>query len=391
MFKNGKYIGYIYKITCLINNKIYIGQTIQTPQKRFQGHISESKRENTSMVIAKAIRKYGKENFKIEQIAMVIENTQDLLYESLNQLERECILKYKSTDRNIGYNIDDGGHSGTIAKKAVDIYYIDGTFIETVDSRRKASELYNINEDDISAVCNGHMGNIRCEYVFRDVGVPFDYYSIESPYYKLIYRFTLDGKDMTTFYSNVQAMNSVGLTYISPIMSALDNPHMQIKGYWWSTKPEFNYQGWKNKRKVDLYNATTLEFIDTYDSVSECARQISVSSGDVSAMCNGERITAKGYITRYYGDNLYLYPIEPQSDFGRKKVNQYKGDVYIQTFESIKSANEAMTNKTTIAIKNCCLKKPHYNTAFGYKWFYADDPNQPDKTKIITNSEEKSA
>lgn len=26
MFKNGKYIGNIYIVTCLINNKIYIGQ-----------------------------------------------------------------------------------------------------------------------------------------------------------------------------------------------------------------------------------------------------------------------------------------------------------------------------------------------------------------------------
>ena len=37
MFKNGKYIGNIYIVTCLINNKIYIGQTIH-PERRWTEH-----------------------------------------------------------------------------------------------------------------------------------------------------------------------------------------------------------------------------------------------------------------------------------------------------------------------------------------------------------------
>ena len=35
-------------------------------------------------------------------------------------------------------------------------------------------------------------------------------------------------------------------------------------------------------------------------------------------------------------------------------------------------------------IIKCCKHKPHYKSAGGYLWFYADDPAQPDKSKIIT-------
>ena len=38
-------MGYIYKITNTINNKIYIGQTSKTIQERFSVHISKAKQK----------------------------------------------------------------------------------------------------------------------------------------------------------------------------------------------------------------------------------------------------------------------------------------------------------------------------------------------------------
>lgn len=58
----------IYKITNKINKKIYIGQTTQSLRKRWYGHIFTSKHDKYHMAIARAIRKYGKENFEMEQI-----------------------------------------------------------------------------------------------------------------------------------------------------------------------------------------------------------------------------------------------------------------------------------------------------------------------------------
>lgn len=53
----------IYKITNLVNGKIYIGQTIRSLPDRIHQHLY---RQET--LVAKAILKYGIENFKIEQI-----------------------------------------------------------------------------------------------------------------------------------------------------------------------------------------------------------------------------------------------------------------------------------------------------------------------------------
>ncbi len=59
--------GIIYKITNIINGKIYIGQTTATLESRFYSHCQFNRNKDNS-VIFKAIKKYGKENFKIEKI-----------------------------------------------------------------------------------------------------------------------------------------------------------------------------------------------------------------------------------------------------------------------------------------------------------------------------------
>ena len=62
-------MAYIYKITNLINNKIYIGKTNRTIEERFKEHCNEYKKERSEKrPLYNAMNKYGIENFKIEQI-----------------------------------------------------------------------------------------------------------------------------------------------------------------------------------------------------------------------------------------------------------------------------------------------------------------------------------
>lgn len=93
--------GYIYKITNLINSKIYIGQTIRSLQCRFNQHIYRS----GCIYLHNAIKKYGKENFKIEEIEYI---STDLL----DEREIYWINYYNSTNKDIGYNILKGGKLG---------------------------------------------------------------------------------------------------------------------------------------------------------------------------------------------------------------------------------------------------------------------------------------
>ena len=59
---------WIYKITNIQNNKVYIGQTIRPIKDRFNRHINDALNNILDTHFARAIRKYGKESFIIEEI-----------------------------------------------------------------------------------------------------------------------------------------------------------------------------------------------------------------------------------------------------------------------------------------------------------------------------------
>lgn len=82
-----------------INNKVYIGQTCQKPQKRWDN----GRGYETSPKFYNAILKYGWDNFQ-HQILF-----SNLSQEQANQKQQQLILQYKSTDDNYGYNITSGG------------------------------------------------------------------------------------------------------------------------------------------------------------------------------------------------------------------------------------------------------------------------------------------
>lgn len=47
---------YIYKITCKVNNKVYIGQTTETVSKRFSRHMGYQKNDHDTKFY-RAVRK----------------------------------------------------------------------------------------------------------------------------------------------------------------------------------------------------------------------------------------------------------------------------------------------------------------------------------------------
>jgi group I intron endonuclease len=94
----------IYKITNLVTNKIYIGQTSKTIKRRLQLHINDSKRSNTRL--SNSIKKYGGFNFIIEELF-----NGDLTRTEADEIETYYIKYYASQHRDIGYNIKNGGNS----------------------------------------------------------------------------------------------------------------------------------------------------------------------------------------------------------------------------------------------------------------------------------------
>ena len=95
----------IYKITNNINNKVYIGLTTCSLEYRWSRHLTEGKNVNNKKHLYQAMRKYGLENFSIEQI----DSTED--FKELGKLERKYIKKYDSQNPDKGYNLTAGGES----------------------------------------------------------------------------------------------------------------------------------------------------------------------------------------------------------------------------------------------------------------------------------------
>ena len=90
-----------------MNGKVYIGQTIRTLIERWGQHVEWAESEaKTQIPFILAIRKYGKNAFKIEEICYA--ETKD----ELDFLEVLFIIVFKSTDPNFGYNLRDGGSRG---------------------------------------------------------------------------------------------------------------------------------------------------------------------------------------------------------------------------------------------------------------------------------------
>ena len=119
----------IYKITCILNNKCYIGQAVSHilnhkryrphgMEGRLKQHISEaySQKKNQSKYLNNAIKKYLPENFKVELL-------KNCLLNDGNIIEQEEIINNNSL-YPYGYNLNSGGKQ----------------FIHTLESRVRVSD-----------------------------------------------------------------------------------------------------------------------------------------------------------------------------------------------------------------------------------------------------------
>lgn len=138
-------MGYIYKITNLINGKQYIGKTTLSVTKRFQEHCYEySKQRVEKRPLYAAMLKYGIDNFVVEELL-------ECPQEELSSYETLFIEKFDTY--NNGYNATKGG-DGTILFDYAEIiatFKKVGTITQTaalmkcsIDTVRKVLKLNNI-------------------------------------------------------------------------------------------------------------------------------------------------------------------------------------------------------------------------------------------------------
>lgn len=141
--------GFIYKITNLVNNKVYIGQTIQNPLDRWYRHCQKRCLSNAerNMAIKRAIFKYGKDNFKFEVIETIDNYNRDLL----NEREIYWIAQYNSY--HDGYNCTIGGTLASKPFKIAKVEHKDIIDLYNIGlSLRDIAKEYNVDKETIKRV-----------------------------------------------------------------------------------------------------------------------------------------------------------------------------------------------------------------------------------------------
>ena len=94
----------IYKITNKVNGDFYIGKTSKSKEERLRRHFYNSS-YGKETYLYRAIKKYGKENFIIEELESKIDENQ------IDMKEIDYILKL-----NPQYNMTKGGEGGDTSK-----------------------------------------------------------------------------------------------------------------------------------------------------------------------------------------------------------------------------------------------------------------------------------
>ena len=144
----------IYIIKNDINDKVYIGQSINA-EERFVQHCKPSSAKDGSL-IAKAIQKYGKEHFWMEILEKQIKN--------YNEREIYWIEFYNSLTPN-GYNIQKGGenppmlygieHGNSSIKDSEILLMLKNDLKNTKLSYSELAKKYNTNKKTVLRISHG--------------------------------------------------------------------------------------------------------------------------------------------------------------------------------------------------------------------------------------------
>ncbi len=135
-------MGYIYKISNDINNKVYIGKTLASISERWKEHLSDmDKRKNEKRPLYAAMRKYGTSHFHIEEIEQC---SNDIIN------ERECYWIDFYDSYGNGYNATKGGDGKP---------YADVEAITTLwNEGKNIKEIHDITGHDHQTITN-HLNN----------------------------------------------------------------------------------------------------------------------------------------------------------------------------------------------------------------------------------------
>ena len=304
----------IYKITNLINNKIYIGQT-----NDYERRVREHKNKmygNVQKPLYKAIDEYGIENFTFE----IIEN----YCEDYNEKEHYWIKYYNSDEKDRGYNID--------------LTSIEHGDIISLSNEELEAIYKNLEENKLSIAEIANKFNFKSEQSIRKINKGINYYDSAKSYpirklrNELAYdRAILIIKDLKETLENFDSLAkkyNCSVTCISNINTGdrckMDNESYPIRTK--TRKGNFFTEEDINNIYMDILNTTLkwTELAEKYDCNIKVFQHIN-----------------QGQLHRKDG---YNYPL-------RAEQNRKGSEKVLQIIKDLKNPNLLIKD---IAVKNNC-------------------------------------
>lgn len=126
--------GKIYLIRNDVNDRVYVGQTKRSIEKRFQEHATATE-ANRGCVLARAIQKYGADKFHVELLEEGFRTR-----EELDAAEARYIEAFGCRAPN-GYNVAEGGlgHDALVVDMSLVLDYLSGMSIRAVGAKHGCS------------------------------------------------------------------------------------------------------------------------------------------------------------------------------------------------------------------------------------------------------------
>lgn len=290
-------MGVIYKVTNLINKKVYIGQTIDLEQRK-RNHKSESYNQKSSgykCAFHSAIRKYGWDNFVWE---ILEEITDDL--DEMNARERYYIALFNSYYK--GYNETFGGEGNSIEKKTFQECCKSSKIFneeEIRDIQQMLIDGYQNNEilKKYSKLSRSLLNNINIGYNFKRTDVQYPL----SPYHSQFDKKTQD--EIIQKIKDKEPYSSISKQYhISTGLISLIN-----QGKQWKRKNESYPLAYKTCADNERGKNIQKDLIYSTMSFKEIAKKYNISYATVDAINSG----------RNRRDEAFKYPLRKNSDFNQ--------------------------------------------------------------------------
>lgn len=252
----------VYKITNIINLKVYIGQSINI-KLRWKDHINSLRRGDSSCtLLQRAWNKYRENNFVFEILELCSEDV-------LDEVEAKYINLYDACNTNKGYNIEHGGNKNKHLTE------------ETKKKIGDANRGRKFSDEVKQKMSESRIG--------KNNGMYGKHHSEESKIKMSAARKSKPGHPRSDYQKECARLANLGKEVSEETRRKISEANMGNIPY--------------NKNPRPVY---CIELNKVFDNPSSASKELKISSGNIIACCEHTRKTCGGYHWMYVDTDEYI-------------------------------------------------------------------------------------